>query len=145
MARTNVEAFEKSHGITLPEGYRQFVIDIGSGGDYGPPECGLLQPGKMTNNLANLSKPFPFTKEWCWEDEENPDEQLLEKVGHGRLILGDDGCGEYWTLIVTGPQRGQIWNLTGEGILPCAPPRDFLSWFEYWLDGGTDWWAGLEK
>jgi hypothetical protein len=34
-----------------------------------------------------------------------------------------------------------MWHLTGEGIQPCAPPRDFLSWYEYWLDGHSDWWA----
>jgi hypothetical protein len=46
-----------------------------------------------------------------------------------------------WVLIVTGPERGNIWFKCGEGITPTIPKRDFLRWFEDWLDGVRDWWG----
>ncbi len=77
-----------------------------------------------------------------WEDDEPwtaDKEQLRATVHHGALPLGTDGCGMEWCLVVTGPERGQIWQLTSEGAQPLAPRRTFLSWYEYWLEGGSDW------
>jgi SMI1 / KNR4 family (SUKH-1) len=146
VSREEVEAFETEHGIALPEGYRRFVLEIGNGGEkfYDIVPLGRVPRHfhrRAEDEFARLANPFPFTKFWVWEAEDSPDEARMEQVGDGRLILGDQGCGIYWALIVTGPQRGQMWHLTGEGIQPCAPPRDFLSWYEYWLDGHSDWWA----
>jgi hypothetical protein len=45
----------------------------------------------------------------------------------------------YWVLIVTGVARGEMWDLGSEGVIPTQPHRDFLSWYEYWLDGGHDY------
>jgi hypothetical protein len=30
--------------------------------------------------------------------------------------------------------------LADVGITPTAPKRDFLQWFEDWLDGVREWW-----
>ncbi|MCP4198521.1 MAG: hypothetical protein GY762_15345 [Proteobacteria bacterium] len=46
-----------------------------------------------------------------------------------------------WILIVTGPEREKVWNRADVGAQPCVPARDFLSWYEYWLDGGKDWYS----
>ncbi|CAM5271445.1 hypothetical protein STANM309S_06406 [Streptomyces tanashiensis] len=35
-----------------------------------------------------------------------------------RCCMGTDGCGMYWHLIVTGPQRGHVWQIAGEGAMP---------------------------
>lgn len=139
---SEIEKFEHIHQIVLPEEYREFLLKVGNGGE-GPPQYGLLPLGKALNGLDDLSKPFPFIEEWVWESESNPNEELIKKVGHGRLILGDEGCARYWALIVNGPQRGFMWDLADVGIQPCVPARNFLSWYEYWLDGHDDWWAGL--
>ncbi len=66
-------------------------------------------------------------------------------VGDGTLVLGHDGCGMYWHLVITGPERGQVWQITDVGAQPCAPRRDFFSWYEYWLDGHDDWWSALDR
>jgi hypothetical protein len=42
-------------------------------------------------------------------------------------------------LIVTGPDRGHVWQLADVGVTPTRPKREFLRWFEDWLDGKTDW------
>jgi hypothetical protein len=52
-----------------------------------------------------------------------------------------------WTLIVTGRERGRMWNIEGQGAQPCAPSRAFLDWYLLWLEwmkaGGNinaSWW-----
>lgn len=133
-----VHAFEARHSVVLPEPYRTFVAEITDGDSGGPPDYGLIELGKLPDDWGNgrpireLAKPFPLTETWVWEDEERPDEELgplLEPVhNHGSLVLGTDGCGMYWHLIVTGPHRGHIWNISGEGaalLVPSSvtPPR----------------------
>jgi hypothetical protein len=143
-----VLAFEERHRITLPEGYRRFLIEIGDGGP-GPPLYGLVPLGREDRlpfrpefmrgrqRLTFVTLPFPFTRTWIWEDGERSDEGNVEQVGHGSLYLGTDGCGIEWRLIVTGPERGTIWNFSDVGISPTEPKRDFLRWYEDWLDGMT--------
>jgi hypothetical protein len=89
-----------------------------------------------------LAKEFPFSDYWIWEEEEHGADfkTKLEQIHYGSLILGTDGCGMYWILIVRGKEKGQIWQISDVGIQPCAPRVTFLDWYEYWLDGGSDWW-----
>ena len=91
--------------------------------------------------LHHLDQAFPLTRHWIWEDDEEDKPELRDAIEHGRLFLGNDGCAQYWILIVTGSERGQVWQRSDVGVQPCAPRRDFLSWYNYWLDGGDDWWA----
>lgn len=140
-----VAAFENRMGVELPEDYKTFITTVANGG-AGPPDCSMLPlgtvpkyfTGSLRSNweeLPNLKKPFPFTKRWCWENGELSDEGDEDDVDCGSLMLGEDGCGMQWHLIVTGPDRGMPWMLSGEGILPVCPKRGFLDWYEDWLDG----------
>jgi len=161
MSELQVADFEAQHHVTLPEGYRRFLLDIGNGGD-GPAYYGLARLGEaagdmtaeeqqMWTKIEMLDQVFPFTEAWIWEDEEGmwddasqdwSDEgrAKLARIERGNVYIGNDGCGQYWHLIVTGPERGNVWQFTGEGIVPTAPKRDFLRWYEAWLDGTEDWW-----
>lgn len=85
--------------------------------------------------LPNVRKPFPFTRFWVWEDGQESSEGTDSHVTFGSIYIGNDGCGAYWHLIITGPERGNVWMLCGEGIQPTCPKRDFLTWYEDWLDG----------
>lgn len=64
---------------------------------------------------------------------------MIDKVDKGNIQLIDVGDGQSWNIIITGNERGQMWFFTDIGIQPCAPRRDFLSWFEYWIDGNDDY------
>ena len=149
LAESKIAEFERETGITLPAGYRDFLLHVGNGGD-GPPDYGMLPLGlngidaPATEVLANIRQPFPFATHWVWEDDDPLDETRYSTTFHGSINLGTDGCAMYWLLIVKGPQHGQIWNWADVGIQPLAPARDFLSWYEYWLDGGDDWYADFE-
>ena len=64
---------------------------------------------------------------------------MVSRLRCGNLCLGHQGCGLFFVLVVTGPERGQVWSLGDGGIQPLAPRCNFLEWYEYWLDGGDDW------
>jgi hypothetical protein len=150
LPEAEVAAIESAHGVRLPEGYRDFLLQIGNGGN-GPPEYGLAQlqsvASEMTDEeleafgqLKYVMLPFPFTKPWDWESEPENEEGMQAQAYHGCIYLGDDGCGQYWLLIVTGSERGNIWMISGEGVWSTLPKRTFLQWMEEWLDGTKQWW-----
>ena len=145
-----IATLERAKGIALPDEYREFLLRIGNGGN-GPPYYGLARVGEVADDMTNaeqeifsslsrVARPFPFTQTWCWEEDEICREGTSEQVYDGSIYLGNDGCGQYWLLIVTGAERGKVWMICGEGICPTSPKRDFLTWMEDWLDGVESWW-----
>jgi hypothetical protein len=145
-----VRAFEAEHDVILPEPYRTFVAEITDGSYAGPPDYGLVGLAELPRDWGDdrperdLSRPFPLTSQWVWEeDDSEPSEEteaLLDQVfDHGSIVLGTDGCGMYWHLVVTGPHRGHVWMITGEGAAPfgaefgntTAAPG-FAGWVEHW-------------
>jgi SMI1 / KNR4 family (SUKH-1) len=145
-----IRRFEQHHGISLPEGFRAFLLHSGNGG-AGPPLYGLESLGEpsggMTNeearlwsDLSHVCQPFPFSKTWVWEAGDVSEEGTHEQIHHGCIYVGNDGCGMYWYVIVTGPEHGNVWMICGEGLQPTSPKRDFLQWYEDWLDGEQEWW-----
>jgi hypothetical protein len=140
-----LEAFERRHAIRLPEGYCRFVLEIANGG--AGPGGTFLQLGEAPDGrpeladwaFGRLGKPFPLNQEWCWEDDASASSERVAAADHGRLLLVNQGCGMFWGLIVTGPARNEMWHFCDVGVFPCQPRRDFLSWLEYWLDGGHFW------
>ncbi|MEU0599727.1 SMI1/KNR4 family protein [Streptomyces sp. NPDC006393] len=145
-----LRAFEAEHGIVLPEPYRTFVAEITDGSYSGPPDYGLVGLAELPDDWGDdrpervLRQPFPLTSQWLWEeDDSEPSEEtdlLMDRVfDHGSIVLGTDGCGMYWHLVVTGPHRGHVWLITGEGATPfgaefgftTAEPG-FAGWVEHW-------------
>lgn len=67
IARSEVEHFEKAHGITLPKQYKLFITEIADGcrNFISPNSCdngGTFYSLKELSHLANLDKPFCFTE-----------------------------------------------------------------------------------
>lgn len=148
-----VHGFEAEHGIVLPEPYRTFVAEISDGG-FGPPSSGLLGLTEMPDDresdpdLRDLAKPFPLTETWVWESDDrglNAEELnavLTSVFHHGSLVLGTDGCGMDWHLIVTGEHRGHVWDISGEGAGPFGAEfghtsggSGFAGWIRHWAEG----------
>lgn len=156
-----VHAFENEHGIVLPEPYRTFVAEVTDGSYAGPPDHGLVgladhPDGEGTDEGRGqvLGRPFPLTEAWLWEDDPRPAEELepiLDQVfRHGSIVLGTDGCGMNWHLVVTGAHRGHIWNVTGEGANPFGAPfghttadPGFAGWVGHWA-AGNSWYDAAE-
>ncbi|BCM91723.1 hypothetical protein IAD21_03598 [Abditibacteriota bacterium] len=139
LSMKEVEEFEATHCVVLPLGYRRFITEIGNGGK-GPPAYDWAALGENGDLPQHLDVPFPLTENSVWEGEEEPLRTELSSAAWsgGYLYLGTEGCGMNWVLIVTGLSRGQIWDLCWAGACSVNPRRDFLSWYEYWLDGGRD-------
>ncbi len=149
-----VLAFEERHRITLPEGYRDFLLQIGNGG-LGP-GTGVL-PLKVNSTYPELHMPWVDPDEFnsifkhnsqeedfdaftdrvdkILDEEDTEASLLYDASENGLLCVGNGGCGTYYGLIVCGKNKGQIWiNLTvdDEGFLFKA--NNFLEWYEAWLN-----------
>jgi hypothetical protein len=148
LPQKDIEDLEARYQIYLPEEYRQFLINIGDGGN-GPPAYGLVSVRESLSLLSNKNfhpnLPFPLDKMWIWENEITMNKELEQRLNgvrfHGHIFLGTNGCGEDWILIIAGNERGYVWNRADVGAMPCIPSRDFLSWYEFWLDGSKDWFS----
>ncbi|MFG3039201.1 SMI1/KNR4 family protein [Streptomyces sp. NPDC048330] len=153
-----VRSFEEEHGVVLPEPYRTCVAEVGDGLRAGPPYYGLLPLAEVPSDWGAdrpqrlLAEPFPLEEAWLWEAEDDetalPVEEFEARTDrvfdHGSLLLGTDGCGMYWHLIVTGPQRGHVWQIAGEGAMPFGPESPdavmpgtpgFTGWASHWAEG----------
>ncbi|MFF4344676.1 SMI1/KNR4 family protein [Kitasatospora sp. NPDC001540] len=127
--------------------------------------------GKVRNHGTFLTEPFPSAEQRArWEAEfdaaepvaaDFPDEAshraahrawddgwdvLDERMTSGAFCLGHQGCGYYTWLVVTGPERGTLWNdlrACGSGIEPLTPPgggndrTTFGEWYLHWLEEAT--------
>ncbi|MFF3784395.1 SMI1/KNR4 family protein [Streptomyces sp. NPDC001933] len=159
-----VRSFEAEHGVVFPEPYRTFVAEICDGLRAGPPYYGLLPLAQTPSDWGSdrperlLAEPFPLMAAWLWEEEEEDKEALPEQefearmdsvFDHGSLLLGTDGCGMYWHLIVTGSQRGHVWLIGENGAMPFGTRPDtslmpgtpgFAGWVTHWAQGRS-WFA----
>lgn len=135
LSEEDIRSFEQKHQITLPQGYRRFLLEVGDG-------CEMLGgfqllPLNGERQFQSFSAPFPFT-EYVVEDDEPLSDEFWEQVTRGTLELIDIGDGQIFQLIITGPCRGEVWNLCEMGTQPCCQRQDFLGWFERWLTDGDD-------
>lgn len=163
-----LQAWEEDHGVVLPEPYRTFVAEVANGTDDGPPDAGgLLALGENPQGWTEweaecwmsphpfdataarqFEDPFPLQEEWQWEyeyyDHSLHSPLLHQTYTHGSVLLGSDRPGEYWTLVVTGAQRGQVWWLRDGCATPyAATPSEhsggFLRWVRDWHTR-QGWW-----
>lgn len=140
-----IEAFEQSQGIKLPDGYRTFLMELGNGGagpGYGMLPLGF-HPKYMTNLPPDLlARPFQHREAWHPQITSAADDEwyCADHWIQGTVHLCHFGCGYYALLVVSGAEYGQIWNddrSSDEGIYP-DPSGDFLTWYEDWLDATED-------
>lgn len=153
--------FEGRLGITLPPAYRQFVLEVGNGGDgyagsaagpfYGIYGVGGRMGDMPLDLLAKVvARPCILTPGMPpsdWEalvdrveaDGESQADGSDEAQGilfGGLLPLGAQGCSSYHGLVVNGPHTGRVVNFDRElgGPPVFAFEADFLAWYERWLD-----------
>ncbi|MEU8674695.1 SMI1/KNR4 family protein [Streptomyces sp. NPDC048560] len=162
-----LRSWEDEHGVVLPEPYRTFAAEIANGTTEGPTyEGGLLPLGAKPDSWVSWKadcwmspqpfdgtavrkpdRPFPLAGEWQWEyeyyDHALHSSPLHETYQHGSVLLGSDQPGDYWTLVVTGPQRGQVWWLRDGCATPYSSSGElgvgFLDWVRDW-HLGQGWW-----
>jgi hypothetical protein len=151
LTEPEVQAFEEQQGITLPDGYRQFLLEVGNGG------CGpLLGLYSLDESLRRTR--YPLNERFPWiEDPQAPRKRLFayepslsffgleefedfifEPPFHGGYLqLGQEYGTEAW-LIVTGRERGRVWYSEHVGESDIWPSGlGFLEWYDQWLGLAT--------
>ncbi|MFJ3720582.1 SMI1/KNR4 family protein [Streptomyces sp. NPDC090057] len=126
LTRAQIAAFESEHAIALPGPYQQFLLHIGGSGAgpfYGLKSlrsCGLFTMQKNTAPGA----PRGF------------DEASSTQEGDLFLHIIEMGCADVCLLAVTGPLTGRVVTGNSDGYWGpnVSSARDFLAWYERWLD-----------
>ncbi|MFB2971709.1 SMI1/KNR4 family protein [Aerosakkonema sp. BLCC-F183] len=130
LSEAEIQAFEAKNRITLPDDYRNFLLEVGNGG-AGPGD-GLrkLEVDKEMSTAENdyyLSQPFLLMKAWNYPGLLNPGYEFVDinedKLTQGTMYVANYGCDIHSRLVITGDQRGTIWiNDCGSdgGIYPCS-------------------------
>jgi hypothetical protein len=166
---TEVERFERANGVTLPDEYRAYVLRV-SGGGFGPPyglasflrepaatgPTGYVSHGALARPFLHR-RPLMIAREMQRLGERRFREQYGALVGDGTddgsLDLAHLGCGMALRLVVTGPERGNLWvddRANDGGIYPeaCGAERrmyaaesrkgrvGFAAWYAAWLTQG---------
>ena len=142
--------FEKNLGIVLPEEFKHFLLQIGTGAG---PDYGIFKFKRMKQELEiwkkyllqqDANKPFDLLntdaealiKKKIKNEEEFYYKRL--KTANGILPIATEGCTYYFYLVVTGEQKGKIWGIdTNEfDTMPAGLTKEFsfLDWYENWLD-----------
>jgi len=152
-----VAEWEEQFGVTLPQGYRRFLLEAGHGG--AGPYYGLFTIDNRHRENATeyeyLARPFPWTERFNPEEFENPcDEEFVECTDGefmgihvpGALSICRYGCAKYFVLILHGPCIGEVWHdwqAEGSGLYPAVDGAGrrlgFLQWYEVWLDESLRW------
>ena len=148
LTELEVREFEQEHGVTLPEDYRRFVLEIGDGG--AGPNYGLHRLQSPRRSIPPLlSQPWPHRTEWNLKSDQFGSIQEFnleyerEEHTQGALAISEMGCGYNILLVVSGEERGTIWQdlRAGDGgILPMQNIKSdsnrmsFSEWYEDWLD-----------
>ncbi len=138
-----VEKFEQEIGTTLPQDYRDFLLQAGNGG--AGPYYGLFCLEQVRGWLGWQVEPgrtpqiSPQIKEWSADDPDNWKRGCIPIESQG------DTC--FACLMVAGPDRGRVFYMEYEGswiFFPREP--DFLSWYRRWLremiNGYNIFWFG---
>jgi hypothetical protein len=154
-----VTAFETKYGITLPDCYEAFVLNVGNGGaSYlnagAGPYYGIYALGTNADDFAveeYLRAPcvlYPDMKKSSWDElisrtqDANENEiteaeydQEIGKIFGGLLPIVCQGCTYFSGLVLNGPHRGRVVNLDIDRQMPSFTyENNFLDWYERWLD-----------
>lgn len=109
----------------LPEPARRWFAEV-SGGGAGP-NYGLLPPRRPVAGDPRASFPISTPRRGA---------QALD----GALPISDEGAGITTVLVLTGPQRGEVWSVHPKGSRARVAP-DFASWMSAWIDQAVIQWG----
>ncbi|MFJ8162193.1 SMI1/KNR4 family protein [Streptomyces sp. NPDC096136] len=127
-----VDDFEREHRLVLPPAYRQFLAEVGGSG--AGPFYGLLPLEEC--RLYTMDRQPPDGSPRGFHHEDHPDALRGDRFLH----VIETGCSDLCLIGVTGPLTGRVLTGNAEGFRQAnvSSARDFLSWYERWLDHMRD-------
>jgi len=169
LTAAEVEAAEGQWGVTFPDDYRTFLLEVGRGG--AGPAYGLFPlvenkgvwrfKGDGGELVSDLKRPFPHEKEWnavyremgedededaYWEERDVWDNAVYwhAEQTYGAICICHRGCAIRDWLVVTGPERGHVWlddRASDAGLIP-REIRGERATFAHWY---LEWLAATER
>ena len=105
-AQADIDAFEKETGITLPQKYKDFILDFG-GGYFGFANIYSFDKNSYFYLLKHNNRPF-------------------DKY----LKIADNGCGDYWLFCIENGKcmENVFFNDHGAGTAVQTEYRDILEY-----------------
>ena len=148
-----VASFESALGVELPDGYRNFLLQVGDGAP-GPgegvwPLAGRETGGPAGHGVEHPTDQFdldgPVAQVIPGNDDPDSDEYWDDATYRQLTGVLDIGCLGYPAdvfLVLTGPRRGEVWSVDEDCYFPLladdvgegAEHHDFVSWYSQWLD-----------
>jgi hypothetical protein len=126
------DAFEREHRIALPSAYREFLVGLGGSG--AGPFHGLLPLAEC--RLFTMDRQPPDGSPRGFHHVDHPDALRGDRFLH----IVEMGCSDLCLIGVTGPLTGRMVTGNADGFRQpnLSSARDFLSWYERWLDQMRD-------
>ncbi len=122
-------SFEKTWKIKLPAAYRDYLLKVG-GSCIPPSKVDLLEDWECEPDelpADHLSSDFPHFEAWndmsLFDEAKGYESDYYDRVHRtGSIPIKSTGCEGFDILVVTGPERGNVWHddraCNGEGIYP---------------------------
>lgn len=128
----DIKQFEREIGVTLPDGYRNFLLQAGNGG--AGPSYGLFSLKQVRSWLTWEVKPEEVPH--LYPEMEAKEVKGAEDWCRGCIPIGSQGDTYFTYLLVVGGNRGRVVYVNVEYdsswiFFPREP--DFLSWYTRWL------------
>ncbi len=151
IAERELIMWERDHEITLPDEYRRFLLELGNGG-VGP-YYGVFPLGRwdgagdtmesFSDVVGDLRAPFPHRTAWNLpverrtppDEHDGSSEYYDPALTDGAFWIAHHGSTQRTMLVITGPERGMIWDdlrPEGGGIVPLL--ATFGDWYVRWLE-----------
>jgi hypothetical protein len=160
ISEAELSELEAQHGITLPDDYRRFLLEIGNGGPGPYTRMDSIDSvlSYARHSEGDPTAPFPHSSPWLprylFGDEASDDGTwYAEHHTNGTLLISSYGCTLNVVLILNGPERGNVWiedlgadnglwhitSATIENVMAIdldneQPHLSFLDWYEQALD-----------
>lgn len=142
-------SYESKNDIELPKSYRTYLLTIANGG-HGP--YAGIKTLSLENTIQGINKnwvdPIAYNAVYQidWDDPSNQrdfevqplinkEKELGESSGKGCIHIASRGCGLSTILVVSGPNKGEVWydnTANDEGFE--FKDSDFSTWYNEWLE-----------
>ncbi|MEZ4338583.1 MAG: SMI1/KNR4 family protein [Sandaracinaceae bacterium] len=139
-SEAELAAFEAAHGVRLPPAYRRYLGEVANGGTRDGVE--LFPLGRIVHGepcpplvLEALRVPFDAGRAESWRPRADESEASWARPMRGALPVGHGGCQTWYWLVVSGPERGEVWlDERGDGEPPePVVGEDGALEFDAWL------------
>jgi len=135
-APAEIAGFEAHHGVELPTEYRRFLLDVGNGGSV---NGATLFPLGMTwsfetNDFGPWFEVGSLSQQFCADafNDDEEDDAWMEPCP-GAFPVAYLGCTIWEWLVITGPDRGEIWEREHPSFVPAPNPLLRALSFSEWV------------